>query len=220
MLSSKSKFIASESLTNFFRTHRSVWFVTFSEPGRHGADPLWTKDEAEVRFKPFRDYCNRNHIDLLVVWQQQKRGSWHPHCLIDRFVDVNWCRPWMVGRGWGPQMYFVLLKRSGVVDGGTVRRTVRYLTRYLTQWSRVAVPALKKKLFCGQTRNKVGTTAFKWMPQEKAGAFLYEMGRGLFIEIYGRSPRWRDMSAVIRLGVENSGWADVDFLWMFSVPSG
>lgn len=46
------------------------------------------------------------------------------------------------------------------------------------------------------------------------------MGRSLFIELYGRLPKFRDMRHVMRLGVEDTGWANIDFLWEFSIPDG
>lgn len=220
MLSSKSKFIAAESIAHYFRTHNLVWFLTFSEPGRKQGEALWTKDEAEAKFKPFRDYCSRRKIELLVVWEQQKRGSWHPHCLVDGYVDVNWCRPWMVQRGWGQQMRFELLVGTRSGDPSHTKKIIYYLTKYLTKHSVEAAASTKKKLFCGARRCKIGTTAFKWLPTEKAGAYLYAMGRSLFIELYGRLPKFRDMRHVMRLGVEDTGWANIDFLWEFSIPDG
>src|SRR6187431_2309631 len=140
--SSKAKtlLVAQTSIENFFLTHADVYFLTFTEPGRKEGESCWTKDEAEKHFKPFRDYCSRRGVALLVVWERQKRGSWHPHCLIDKFLDVNWLRAWMVERGWGTQMRVEWLTRhvrttyeegrKSSVNSYTpgAQKVVRYLT--------------------------------------------------------------------------------------------
>jgi hypothetical protein len=91
---------------------------------------------------------------------------------------------------------------------------------------------LKKKVFGASHRVKAGTTNFSWTPCEKAGAFLYAKGREFFLQLYGCPPgRWMkerdgrpgrwvlsfaEILSVIRLGVEVTGWADVDPLWSFA----
>lgn len=228
MLSGKSKFIAESSLWAFLdRNPSKTYFITFSEPGRVPGESLWSKDEAEKHFKPFRDYCFRTGVELIVVWQLQKRGSWHPHCLVNRRFDVNWLRPWMRSRGWGPQMRleFVYNGLPGGAGNGLrrtpgVKRLVGYLVRYLMDGAHAVGDCTKKKLFGGCHRTKVGTTNFKWMPEERPGAFLYASGRELFSQLYGHPPSFRDMGHVVRLGVENTNWAERDFLWEFSVPGG
>lgn len=221
----KTAFIAELSIKQFLgRNFGHVFFWTFSEPGRVAGEPLWTKDEAESHFKAFRDLCSRRGIDLLVVWERQQRGAWHPHCLINRFLDVSFVRPWMVARGWGPQMRVELIKDMPWWQGGRMvysgegsRRVVKYLTKYLTK-SICDEGDTKKKIFSASGRVKVGTTKFKWMATERAGAFLFAMGRGLFFQLYGRLPKFDDMMHVIRLGAEETQWVDVDPLWEFAFP--
>lgn len=233
MLSSKSKYLAELAIEHFFLRNqgRGVWLWTFTEPGRHGEEKLWTKDEAEEHFKPFRDFCARRGCELLVVWEQQSRGAWHPHCLVNKFFDVNFLRPWMVSRGWGPQMRVDRVNITAVpqgVQGGRHngreclvwihgKNLQKYLTKYLTKrFSTEGVE--KKKLFSATLRCKVGNTHFSWTATEKPGAYLYSLGRELFSIFEGRPPKFRDMSYVLRLGVETSGWAEFDPLWEFSVP--
>jgi hypothetical protein len=225
VLSSKSKFIASQSLEKFFRTHCVVSWLVFTEPGRAEGESLWSKDEAEKHFKPFRDWMERQGYDFLVVWELQKRGSWHPNVLVDHYIDVNWCRPWMVSRGWGQQMRFTVVMDTRRGNQWKYKpqmdNLVRYLSKYLTKPAPSAVgEPVHKKLFCGRASCRAGTTNFKWVSTEKPGAFLYYWGRQLWVELYGESPSWRDIAAVIRLGVEATGWSNIDFLWEFSVPGG
>lgn len=229
--SAKSLFIARQSLEQFFLRNPSVWFITFTQPGCPLGAPLWTKDQAEERFKPFRDLCSRKGIELLVVWEKQQRGAWHPHCLVNRRFGVEWLRPWMVSRGWGPQMRleFVGLNKRNYAGldspgfyhvAGDGARLVRYLVKYLTKGRYQVDDVQKKKVFGGCQRCKAGVTRFSWTPEVKPGAYLYSFGRDFFSALYGRPPSFRDVGHVIRLGVEVSDWARVDPLWDFTMPCG
>jgi hypothetical protein len=238
MASSKAKSLelARLSIEQFFhRNFGNTYFWTFSEPGRKEGELLWTKDEAEAHFKPFRDLCARRGFELLVVWERQERGAWHPHCLLNHFVDVNRLRPWMMVRGWGQQMKVVRVMgsckgnsyppipgrgRGQWVLSGESAGLARYLTKYLTKGFRddpatASGPCRKKKMFSGSRAVKMGNTKFKWMPEIKAGAYLWHHGRALFFQIFDRHPYWKEMGFVIRLGVETTGWADIDPLWEF-----
>jgi hypothetical protein len=179
---------------------------------------LWEKDDAETALKPFRDLCRRRAIDCLVVWELQKRGSWHANVLVDRFLDVTWLRPWMVKRGWGPQMMAKHVQRDTQHGQQLSRYLCKRLSWYLSKQF-VEPVAKHKKIFEASASVKCGTIRFKWVPWEKAGAYLWAMGASLFRSLYGRAPRFKDMGHVIRLGVEDTGWVDVDPLWEFSVPT-
>jgi hypothetical protein len=226
---SKSLLVAEVSIEQFFRRNLDVYFWTFTEPGRPKGEAMWTKDEAEERFKPFRDLCGRRGVELLVVWELQERGSWHPHCLLNHYFDVVWLRRWMMKRGWGQQMraeHYYGWRRG--VDGcpGGVREAiarvqgylVKRLKGYLTKGVVEGGTLHKKKFGASGAGVKVGNTSFKWAPWVKPGAYLYAWGVELFRQLEGRFPRWEDMGRVIRLGVEESGWAEVDPWWNFSVP--
>jgi len=231
----KSLYVARVSIEQFFARHDYVVFWTFSEPGRKEGEPLWTKDEAEAHFKPFRDLCARRGFDLLVVWERQKRGAWHPHCLVNHWIDVGKLRPWMMARGWGQQMRADIVvgrgewrKQSDARGvwrpcGAGVGRVIHYLTKYLTKGfgsSSDRAAATKKKMFSGTAATKAGTTNFKWVPEEHPGSYLWAWGRELFSQLNGHPPSFRNVGEVLRLGVEVTGWADIDPWWHFTCPSG
>lgn len=238
----KTRYLVEVSLRRFVQRHpRTSYYWTFTEPPRFG-DPKSknesvqllrdsfigpfprrrTKDEAEAAFKPFRDLVARRGGEIIVVWERQTRGSWHPHCVTDKYFDVHWLRDWMMQRGWGQQMRVEKLGgRDGFRDGqfSNLETLVRYLSKYLTKTS-TSVVDLHKKLFGCSRSAKVGCVKFSWTKFEKAGAFLWSRGRDLWFQVYGRAPSFRDMMAVIRLGVEDTGWVDVDFLWEFGFNRG
>jgi len=184
--------------------------------------------------KPYTDWLTRHKISNIVIWQQQKRGSWHPHVVVNKYVDVNWARAWMMKRGWGPQMRFEPICYKRVVNGGawievtSDNRLVNYLCRLIGYLVRDVdgQVASKVKTFQVSRVARVGTvtcdgkTAWNWVPWEKAGSYLYSKGRSLFFELHGVVPTFRDIGYIIRLGVEETGWANIDFLWEFGFPSG
>lgn len=220
----KSLFIAQASFERFIRQEPSVYFWTFTQPPALDGVALWDKDQAEEHFKPFRDWCLRNDVRMLVVWEQQKRGAWHPHVLVNKFIDVNWLRPWMVARGWGSIMYVIRVMNDSKMGGLGGRgpdgptgghRLTKYLTKYLTKQFR-AETAQHAKCFGGSRSAKAGTTDFMWVPWEKAGGWLWQNGRDLYIRLWGKRPSFREMGFVIRLGVEETGWANIDPWWDFA----
>lgn len=220
--SSKTLHIAQTSLARFFARHQTVYYWTFTF-----AECVSDKSLADHRWKPFEDLIKRRGGELLVFWELQDRGAWHVHCVTDVYLDVNWLRPWMMARGWGQMMKVKrVASRSTWVPGrGWVRdereeeKLVRYLLKYLTKCLRV-VSAFKKKAFGGSAAAKAGTTLFKWLPEEKPGAYLYYYGRQLYREIYGRVPVFSEvndfgafMRLLMQMGYEATGWCDVDPLW-------
>lgn len=226
----KTLYLAERSIEQFFARNQDVWFITFTQPG--GDAPLWTKDQAERALKPFRDLCLRRGSELLVFWELQKRGAWHPHCLVNKRFDVNWVRSWMVARGWGQQMRFEWLTRhrktsyDGTGSAPTVTdytpgfdRLRRYLVKYLTK-SVVDGDQKHKKCFTAQGGAKCGTVSFKWVPWVKAGSFLYAAGVEFFWLLYNRPPSFKHIGEVVRLGVEATGWASIDPWWEFNFPGG
>jgi len=217
----KTRFIAQLSIESFISRNKRTFFWSFTEPGNGhdgGLHQNRTKDEAEACFKPFRDMCARNGAELLVVWEKQERGAWHPHCLVNEYIDVKKLRPWMMLRGWGPQMKVVRVEMAGHSNHNGVinaRVVMRYLTKYLTK-SATTVLDVKKKVFsCVGAGVKCGTTKFSWAATEKAGRYLWWHGRAVFFEMFGLQPTFRDCWTCIRLGVDATGWADIDFLWQF-----
>lgn len=223
--------VARVTLEGFFRRHSDVFFWTFTEPGRKADEPFWTKHEAEDHFKPFRDSLRRKGIAHVVVWERQKRGAWHPHVLVNRYLDVNLVRPFMVDRGWGKIMKVIRCSRVSVTSydgqGGVktsqtmpgARGIVSYLTKYLTKSLHFTEGCANKKVFGVDRGSRRGTVNFKWHPSVRAGAWLYASGLALFLALNGELPRWKDTSYVIRLGVEDTGYAAVNPWWEFDFPA-
>jgi hypothetical protein len=239
----KTRHLAELSIIAFLRTYPgSTYFVTLTEPGRHGSESYWTKDEAEEHLKPFTDRLRRDGAAYLVFWELQKRGAWHPHLLISKRYDVGitgggGMRDWLMKRGWGQQMLWrhvavpptLFLKQGAFGYGDSVDtpalkpfelpafKLVKYLVKYLTK-STVAAGTVHKKLFGGSEGAKIGTIQFRWLPQINASSYLYYYGLELFHAIERRCPTFRDTAYIIRLGVENCDWLSVDPWWTPYAP--
>lgn len=212
----KTRYVAELSIDRFLAENSSVWFLTFTEPGRVDGVLLWNKTEAELHLKPFLDYLRRRGAEFLLVWEMQKRGAWHPHILVNKFVDVNWARPWMMQRGWGQQMRFELVKRNDgrPVDGRVRDYICKSLRGYLLKARTDDMLEPRKKFFGGTARSKCGNIKFAWNPAtDTAHSFLYYYGRNLFTEIYQTSPSHRDLPIVMQLGLRDRNWLDCDFLY-------
>jgi len=219
----KTRYIAELSIERFILEHRNVYFWTFTEPGRVDGVLLWNKTEAEQHIKPFSDLLRRRGFEFLLVWELQKRGSWHPHFLINGRLDVNEIRPWMMARGWGQQMRVEWVVRGGRMydNWGNPCETaalIGYLTKklraYLLKARTDDSVEPRKKFFGGTQRSKAGNIKMCWNPYtDTAHSFLYYYGRNLFVDIWGTPPRYRDLPVVMALGVEDRCWFDVDFLY-------
>jgi len=234
----RTEWAAKKNLLLFFERNELVYYWTFTFPGD---DRVKDKDEAERRFKPFKDLVNRRHDhrrrkgEMIYFWERQKDGTWHVHLVTNLFLHVNWVRPWMMARGWGQQMRADVVvgrgewRKDGDARGvwrpygSGVGKVIHYLTKYLTKGfgnSNDRAAATKKKMFSGTARTKSGTTNFKWMPDVHPGSYLWAWGRALFAQLNGHPPSFKNVGEVIRLGVEVTQWADVDPWWEFSFPSG
>lgn len=223
----KTRFLAELSIERFILQNRNVYFWTFTEPGTNAdgspRDVLWSKTQAEKAIKPFLDLLRRRRYDHLLVWEQQKRGSWHPHILINGRLEVAEIRPWMMARGWGQQMRVEWVVRGGVMhdnfgNKSSAAAVVSYLTKKLRSYLLKArtndAIEPRKKFFGGTATAKAGNVRFAWNPAtDTAHAMLYYYGRNLFSEIFGTPPSHRDLPVVMRLGVEDRNWLDVDFLY-------
>lgn len=224
----KTRFAAERDIEAFLqRNGGRTWFYTFTEPPRGPDEAYWTKTQAEAALKPFTDLLRRTRtqgrpVEYLVFWEKQKRGSWHPHILLNKRFSVDWVRQWMVARGWGVQMKFKYIpspntckvdpKHPYLLDHFRLRR---YLIKYLTK-CHTTEP--KKKFFGGNC--KVNTVNFRWAPWYDPTAMLFYYGRLLHQELDGvcltRGELWRNMGYIVRLGVEATNWLSVDPWWVGS----
>lgn len=173
-----------------------------------------SKVEAVKRFKPLADRWRREGAEWLLFWERQKRGAWHVHVLCSKREDVTFLRPWMIERGWGPQMrveWFRMMSTNGkhYVNLGLLRYLLKYVTKCVEDDE-----GARLKPFGGCMSARTGTTRFAWMPEENPSAYLYYWGRQLFFELEGRCPNWRETGYVIRLGAEVTGWLSIDPWWM------
>lgn len=219
----KTRYLAELSIERFVLTHRNVYFWTFTEPGRLAGEAYWSKTEAEESVKPFLDLLRRRGFEFLLVWERQKRGSWHPHILINGRLDVSLVRPWMMKRGWGQQMRVEWVVRGARMFDSfgnvtTQKDLVGYLTKKLRSYLLKArtddAVEPRKKFFGGTARSKAGNVRFAWNPAtDTAHTFLYYYGRNLFVDMFGTPPTFRDLPVVLKLGFEDRDWASVDFLY-------
>lgn len=222
----KTRYVAQVSIERFLLTHKNVYLCTFTEPG----DPLdgspfvpRSKTDAEKALKPYLDYLRRRGIDHLVCWELQKRLAWHPHVLQNGRCDVVEMRPWMMERGWGVQMRFDWVRRHGVMydkhgHPGDSKAVVNYLTKklyfYLTKARTDEAVEPRKKFFGGTRTAKCGNNRFSWNPAtDTAHAMIYYYGRNLFWDMFQTPVTFRDLPIVMRLGLEDTNWLDVDFLY-------
>jgi len=94
-----------------------------------------------ARWQPVSRKLRAKGVRGIGVWQRQKRGAWHLHCIFDRFLDVMWLRPFMVEVGWGQQMRLDLIRPPPAAGGdysarhcgNEIRNIVGYIARYITR---------------------------------------------------------------------------------------
>lgn len=237
----KTKTVAIASVRQFCWNHPVVYWWTFTF-NREVQD----KAEADKCYKPFEDLVGRMEGraykwgpggdrytvpcagKLLNFWELQKRGCWHVHCLTNVRLDVNWLRPWMVARGWGPQMVVKVVSQGFPISMEDVNeaykkgyselwvkfsqggcRIANYLAKYLTK-SWMDLEAKGKRLFTGSSDAICGSSSFSWTPETNPYAYLWSRGRELFWELFGRQPTFRDMRLVLRIGYEDTRWYLID----------
>jgi hypothetical protein len=198
----------------------NVWLVTMTFH-----ENVIVKGEAMRRWKPVADYLTRHGVGWCGVWQQQKRGAWHHHFLVNKYIDVVGFRDFVVARGWGQ---FVNIEAVGRDHGGRrfqdAGRVVKYLTRYLTRDFSDHVPR-RIRLTSGRSSNKVGTVRFQWVGGLarvwRLGCSSLSAAAERSHELYGAHghswslPRWSDgrgSAAVWRAGCIIAGLNYVDVM--------
>jgi hypothetical protein len=184
----------------------NVWFVTMTFH-----ENVIVKKEAMGRWKPVADWLKRHGIDWCGVWQQQKRGAWHHHFLVNKYINVVAFREFVVARGWGQ---FVNIEPVGPQHGGRrfqePARLVKYLTRYLTRNFCDHVPG-RVRLTSGRGDNKVGTTRFQWV---NGLAKAWRLGCEDFLNANGVNPltvAWSHRDHIMRRGCRLLGldWDEI-----------
>jgi len=223
-LSSKAKtrYLAEKSIQRFIGLHPLFYFWTNSFAGEGVHD----KAEAERRAKPLKDLIKRRGGHAQYFWEPHPGGhGWHLHWITNLYIDVTKFRPWMIKRGWGQQMRVERVEASPsrwngyewAQDESQVRRVVLYLVKYITK-NLKDTECDKKKVWSCTKGCKVGTVRFSWCPWIKPGAYLHHYGKCLYIELYGKLPKFTDFSQVERLGVETTNWLEIDPWWMPAGP--
>lgn len=194
----KTEYLHGVRLERFLAAYLpNCWLVTMTFH-----ENVTEKKEAMRRWKPVADFLQRHEIDWCGVWQQQKRGAWHHHFLINKYLDVISFRAFVVSRGWGQ---FVNIEAVGRQHSGRrfqdPAKLVRYLTRYLTRDFCDHVP-VRVRLTSGKTSNKVGTTRFQWVGGLSR---VWRWGCELFVAAHGLLPTWRDRDTVMLYGCADLG---------------
>jgi hypothetical protein len=194
----KTEFLTRVRLEWFLcRSLPNVWFVTMTFH-----ENVIVKKEAMRRWKPVADWLKRHGIDWCGVWQQQKRGAWHHHFVVNKRIEVVGFRAFAVARGWGQ---FVNMEEVGPHRGARrfqdPKCLVKYLTRYLTRSFCDHVPR-RVRLTSGRADNKVGTTRFQWL---NGYSKAWRVGCELFVAVFSRRPGWRDRDSVMLYGCQELG---------------
>jgi len=172
------------------------------------AENVTDKEVAERSWRPVREWFNRKDVRYLGVWENQKRGAWHLHLVLSRFIDIRDFREFAVGHGWGPIMRIDRITFK--VDdfnapspkqlASQVDRVKRYLLKYLQKGHRASGSGAKLSVYSKGVRLCTMTFYFAW----EMGGRLWASGREVFEAVYGRLPKWceADRRAIMRLGWE------------------
>jgi hypothetical protein len=174
----------------------------------------------------------RKGAEFLYFWEKHPGGhGWHLHWVTNKYLSLGGgdertdFRAWMVKRGWGAIMKVKRVEASParfngqtwVSDESNVRAVVLYLVKYVTKCC-VDDNGLKKKSFGASARTKLGTVAFSWCKWINPTTYLYRYGKSMWLDLYGTLPTFKDFAMVVRLGVEDTNWLEIDPWWMPSGP--
>lgn len=189
------------------RTSSSPTFDTFTF-----AENVTDKLEASMRWRRLKARLKRAYPGLRAVgvWQRQRRGAWHFHCVFDRRLDVVTVRAWAVACGFGSQLNMRAIgDLPGMKQGWSPQRVASYLVRYITRDVSEGDAGVRLADYCGDSRK--ATTAFRW---GGGIARLWRLGCGAWTELFdihdGTGPTFEDFWFVVRLGWESLASADQD----------
>lgn len=210
----KTYFAATQTLEAFIRNSaggRAVYYWTLTI-----AHNETDKATAESMLKPLKDLIRARSGHIAGVWERQERGAWHTHFVTDVYLDVNVLRPFLVERGWGPQMKVRRLQTvmrcvdgQYVADVGNLKRLIRYLAKYVCKALTDDQGERVRPFFCSQAVKKA-TVRFAWTKEVNPSSYLYYWGKQLFLTLYGRLPKFHELEHVMRLGVEETDWLSFD----------
>lgn len=218
----KTLYLAESSLVSLLSSGTCYyWTLT-------AAKNVESKADAEAMAKPLWDKIRRLGGRRLHFWERQERGAWHVHFITDIYLDVRVLRPWLVARGWGPQMRADKVRPSAArwngdawaSDTSNFQRLIRYLQKYVTK-SITDDNGKHLKPFGGSRSAKTGNCRFNWAPWIHPGSYLYAMGMDAYQVLYGHSPkldptihrdtaRLKSARMLMHMGVLVTNWLDVD----------
>lgn len=215
----KTRYLAETSLYAFARRNPVFYFWSNSFRG----DGIHDKTEAERRAKPLKDWLSRQVVggrpaEALFFWEQHPGGhGWHLHWVTNKYIDVNWFRPWMVDRGWGQQMKVKLVTANRArfngdtwsCDEGHIRAVVLYLVKYVTK-DIFDSGGVRKKVWSCTRACKCGTVRFAWVPWINPLSYLWYYGRQAWSSVSSRSPKLENFNLIYRLGLQVTGWGEID----------
>lgn len=216
----RTRSAAEFNLVAFIQAHPTCYYWTFTVQRN-----VTEKSEVEKMVKPLWDLLKRHGASRWGVWEKQERGAWHLHMMTDKYFDVSWLRPWMVERGWGPQMFVKRIQARGRPNGegwevdvrdqlGLIRYLMKYVTKDLSTDKGDRI-----KPVCSDNASRRSTVRFDFAPWVNPLAYLYRMGRQAFFAMHGELPTGRhdgirdwhkSWAYLVRLGAEWVDWFDTD----------
>jgi len=147
--------------------------------------------EAHKRWDRLLKRIRRRWPDLhgVGVWQRQKRGAWHLHCVVPHRLAIAVFREMAVACGFGTFVNLEYIHRPGKLVNGfkqkgssylwTPERVANYLTRYLTREQDNGELHAKVVCYWGKTVRKA-TLNFEFQGTMRE---LFLRGKQLFREL-------------------------------------
>lgn len=170
------------------------------------ADLVIDTAERNKRWNKLRMRLIRAFPDLRGVgcWQRQKRGAWHAHIVINRYLDIAPLREMAMECGFGS---FLNLRVVANMDGfragpggqkGNIWRAARYVTRYLVRDVGEAEKGERVGIYFGDGARGC-TVRFSWAGGR---AYLWRVGAAEFFSMFEAIPTFHDVELVVALGWE------------------
>ncbi len=186
----KTGYLHETELRAFFARGGRFYLHTFTFK-----ENVTDKSEAMRCYGPVDDWYRRRAIQHIDTWERQKRGAWHVHVVVDRYVDVNTLRRFAVAHGFGNQSPDIQIIGGGGRRHRTVEGAIRYLIKYLGKQFTQDIPS-RVRLRGRSGALKCGTTRFGWV---NGYGRAWRQGCDLFTRIHGRLPKWYERRTIINL---------------------